>query len=187
MSRLLTRETFDFYLSDHSRRKRNAWNNRWGYHKAVVNMLKDVQFDRVLELGCNAVSIVNDSDCMYIGGMFPQKRHIENKYEHNAIDTPWPMADKQYDLFIALQVWEHLGGRQSGNHQKAFAEVMRVSKMAILSFPYKWIARRAKDKNKGHADINNEIISQWTLNAEPFKQLVVRPSNHRRKILFFKF
>lgn len=56
------------------------------------------------------------------------------RYLHDATITPCPIEDKAYDLLIALQVWEHLEGKQ----QDVFKEVMRVSKMAILSFPYKW-------------------------------------------------
>lgn len=54
--------------------------------------------------------------------------------QHNATEKPWPIANKQYDLFIALQVWERLDNKQS----RAFREVMRVSRAAILSFPYLW-------------------------------------------------
>jgi hypothetical protein len=32
----------------------------------------------------------------------------------NATRTPWAFPDQQYDLFVALQVFEHLGTRQPG-------------------------------------------------------------------------
>ena len=53
---------------------------------------------------------------------------------HDATVAPWPVADKAYDLFVALQVFEHLGDEQP----QTFAEVRRVAKHAILSLPIDW-------------------------------------------------
>jgi hypothetical protein len=41
------------------------------------------------------------------------------------------VADNAYDLFVALQVFEHLGTSQ----REAFREVRRVARHAIISLP----------------------------------------------------
>jgi hypothetical protein len=139
--------------------------------KKIIN--EGLLLNSVLELGPYLLPIVVGSDVMdrkpYLPGI---------KYLHDATKTPWPIKDKAYDLFIALQVWEHLCDRQ-GNYQKeAFREVMRISKMAILSFPYKW-----KGGGKTHMGIDEKVISEWTLGVKPaFTQIV-----SRRAIYFFIF
>jgi len=184
MGRVLTKDIFDLYLSDLRPRKQQKWYKRWKYHKVVVKMLEDIEFGRVLELGADYISVISDSDIMDAQGKFPQQRTIEKKYDHNAMDVPWPVEDNKYDLFIALQVWEHLGSHISGNHENAFREVMRISNMAILSVPYKW---KTNNKDSGHGNIDDDVLSRWTLNLEPFKQKVVTSGGRKRKIVFFKF
>jgi hypothetical protein len=89
-------------------------------------------------------------------------------------------VNRKYDLFIALQVWEHLGSVKQ--KQDAFREAMRVSKTALLSFPYMW------DCSEGdcHRMISEEIIKEWTLGVEPlFKKLV--GVYHKRIFYYYKF
>ena len=102
--------------------------NRWKYYKYVIRCIKKHEWESCLELGPYVCPLVSHSDVM------DYKDHgLNPKYLHDAKDIPWPISDKQYDLFIALQVWEHLETYQS----RCFAEVMRISKNAILSFTYK--------------------------------------------------
>lgn len=42
---------------------------------------------------------------------------------HDATKIPWPVSDKAFDMFMSLQVWEHLGSSQAD----AFREVKRIS------------------------------------------------------------
>jgi hypothetical protein len=111
------------------------YEGRWAYFSEVINIIQE-----------------NDA-----WGR-PQK-YVTKEYEHNATVVPWPIKDKEYDLFIALQVWEHLEGKQ----KDAFKEVMRTSKMAILSFPYMWDCPKDNANYPEHHMINEEIISEWTL------------------------
>ena len=90
----------------------------------------------------------------FLMSFFPQ----DLTYLWDARNTPWPIEDKKYDLFIALQVWEHLGDKQGD----AFREVMRISRMAILSFPLGWNC-----PGDCHHNITKEKISEWTLNMKP--------------------
>ena len=49
-------------------------------------------------------------------------------YVHDARNIPWPLRDKQYEILIALRVFQHL----TPNQREAFLEAMRVSKNVIL-------------------------------------------------------
>ena len=94
-------------------------------------------------------------------------RHV---HIFDATTKPWPIADKAYDMFIALQVWEHLDGKQT----RAFREVMRVSKKAVLSFPYHWEGGIAdKPSHRAHRDIDMELIRDWTLGIEPKRTIEI--------------
>lgn len=73
------------------------------------------------------------------------------------------ILNKQYDLLIALQVWEHLDNKQT----RAFRELKRVAKRAILSFPYEWTGGEQKPSHRAHRDIDKALISDWTLNIPP--------------------
>ncbi len=100
--------------------------HRWEYWKIVVRYLKIINPKSTLELGASVQPIVLDGDTI-------TNNKIEKPtYLWNAIDIPWPIKKKQYDVVIALQVWEHLKGKQI----KVFKEVTRISNIAILSFSY---------------------------------------------------
>ena len=66
-------------------------------------------------------------------------------------------------MFIALQVWEHLGNKQS----RAFREVMRISRSAVLSFPYDWDCPKGNANYPEHHRIDEELIGDWTLGVRP--------------------
>lgn len=158
------------------------YSGRWPYFKEVINILKKEQFNSVLELGPGRErkTIVHDSDIMDFN--FKSSPFI--KYNWDATKIPWPIEDSKYDLFIALQVWEHLGNKQ----KEAFREVIRISKMAVLSFPLNWDT--AGDIHHG---ITKEKISEWTLRIKPIKKIKVPALskntrlNRSRIIYFFKF
>jgi len=198
-SRIINYETYISYSEGLSPRKIRHNKLGWSYHKIVANMLSEIEFGNVLELGTNKVKVVHDSDCMNLIDSFPLKGTGKNII-YDITQTPCPIKDKQYDMFIALQVWEHLGERYSGVHQKAFKEVMRISNRAIISFPYKWNMNKYKIKVENgiekkvyssHGGITDEIISEWTCGVKPVKTAVTmghgRNRTHRKKIYFFDF
>jgi hypothetical protein len=92
---------------------------------------------------------------------------VKTILSHNATEKPWPIRDKSYDVFIALQVWEHLDNKQS----RAFREVMRIARSAILSFPYNWNCPEDNANYPEHHLIDQELIGDWTLNIQP-KQII---------------
>jgi len=135
------------------------YRGRWPYFQEVITFVRTLKPASVLELGPYLLPLVRGSDTMDKLDMLPGLT-----YHHDARLFPWPVKDKSYDLFIALQVWEHLGTVQ----KSAFREVMRISRAAILSFPYKWPA------SKGcHANIDDAVIAVWTQDVEPRKVVKV--------------
>lgn len=168
------------------------YEGRWAYFSEVINIIHENEgIRKVLELGPSFQTIVKNCDIMVKPGNDawgrPQK-YVEKEYEHDATVVPWPIKDKEYDLFIALQVWEHLEGKQ----KETFKEVMRTCKMAILSFPYMWDCPKDNANYPEHHLINEEIISEWTLNIKPIKVVQIprtgdRVSKGPRIIYFWKF
>lgn len=168
------------------------YEGRWAYISEVTGIIKKHPgIRRVLELGPSHHTIVKNCDIMVkpeddVWGR--PENVVAKQYEHDATVMPWPIKDKEYDLFIALQVWEHLAGRQ----REAFGEVMRTSKTAILSFPYKWDCPKDNANYPEHHMIDKDVISGWTLGIKPEKTIKIprtgeRVSKGPRIIYFWKF
>jgi hypothetical protein len=175
--KLLTKKRFN----DLAKRD-NYWGGRWEYFKKVIELIKKEKFKSILELGPWSNPIVENSDIMDLDN----RRISKLKYKWDARKTPWPIEDKKYDLFIALQVWEHLYKNVNflfhwsrSLQKKAFKEVIRISKNPILSFPYKWDCPNCPSHNQ----IDERITSKWTLGIKPVKISIVG----NRIIYFFKF
>jgi hypothetical protein len=156
---------------------RPYWKDRWRYIKEVVRILDGKEFNSVLELGPGEKTIVKNSDVMQIDDKYiGHCGQSQSTYKHDATVTPWPIKDKQYDLFIALQVWEHLGDKQ----KEAFKEVMRTSKMAVLSFPLEW-------KEPEAHNVTREMIEEWTLGFPPSEMILVEKPMYNRLVYLFEF
>jgi hypothetical protein len=125
----------------HSPGRQPYFRNRWGFTSRVITRIKAMgEVGRVLELGPGPTGkpIIVGADTM---DFIPEFNPV---ILHDACITPWPIADKSYDLFIAMQVFEHLEGRQ----REAFAEVRRISRRALLTLPFRCKSRlHAIDKN----------------------------------------
>jgi predicted O-methyltransferase YrrM len=133
------------------------WVGRWPYLSEVVNIAKTLPCEKVLEIGTMDLRVVNNSDVIDIVDR-------GNNIVWDITKTPWPIKDKQYDLLIALQVWEHLEGKQI----EAFKEAMRVSNYSILSFPYKMEIGDAM-----HVGIDRDQIRKWIMCTDPIKVVEV--------------
>jgi len=159
----MTRQEFDALLDG----PMGQWYaGRWEYYGPVADMVKKLAPSSVLEIGPGKQTIVKHCDVMvkpeddYWG---KPERDIGKLYTFNATEKPWPVADKAYDLLIGLQVWEHLDNKQT----RAFREVMRVSRQAILSFPFMWNCPKDDANYPEHHLIDKELIADWTLNVKP--------------------
>lgn len=165
MVELMTKNDFNMLLNSSMS---EYYEGRWEYFKEVIDIIKLKKPENALELGPAKHTIIKNCDIM----VHPEEdswgrpeNFIGKIYYFNATEKPWPISDKKYDLFLALQVWEHLDHKQS----RAFREVMRISKSAILSFPYNWDCPKDNANYPEHHLIDEELISDWTLNIKPEK------------------
>ena len=170
---------------------REYYLGRWEYYKEVINIIQQTEIEKVLELGPGFLPIVKEADVMLSPeeDHFGRPEHITGKIiVHDATIKPWPIPDKQYDLLIALQVWEHLDNKQT----RAFREVQRISKRAILSFPFEWIGGKEKPSHRAHRGIDKELIDDWTLNIPAREVIEVQRtgsgfSKGKRLIYYWEF
>jgi hypothetical protein len=142
------------------------WKRRWPYFSYVIELTKTLNPSSVLEIGPYTQSLCGD-DTMDIYQRFTPT------YRWDASQIPYPINSKSYDVVIALQVFEHLGT----NQRSAFEEVRRISKFAILSFPYKWNC----PKDTKHHNITKEVIDKWVDSPVSIKEI------GKRIVYFFDF
>ena len=165
----MTRKQFDELCKLHP-----YYRGRWGYYSAAMTILRREGCREVLEIGPASVPLVPGSQVMQFHKASPHVRTASPTYVWDATQTPWPIGDKRYDAVVALQVWEHLQGRQ----QAAFAELRRVARFAVLSFPYRWKAA----KTDAHHDVTDDTIATWTM-GHPIKDRVLVPDDESPKLL----
>jgi len=186
---LMTKEDYNHLLNSSLGK---YYEGRWAYFKEVINLIdSETEINKVLEIGPAFQTIVKNCDIMIkpeedVWGK-PDK-YVTNELRHDATMTPWPIKDKSYDLIIALQVWEHLDDKQ----KEAFSEVIRTSKMTILSLPYKWDCPIDNANYPEHHMIDEKIIEEWSLHQKPEKIIHIprtgdRVSKGPRIIYFWKF
>jgi Methyltransferase domain len=98
---------------------------------------------------------------------------------HDATVIPWPFADRSFDLFLALQVFEHLKDRQP----EAFLEVRRIARHAILSLPIDWVMEDPRNK---HHMIPHERVMSWFAPVTPTRILEHTTGTRKRLIYVFE-
>lgn len=167
---IITEQEFE-QISQSSPLAKQYFHGRWKYMSIVANIVREENPQTILEIGATDRPIALGCDNMDLSDNKP----FPLTYIHDATDVPWPIEDKQYDMVIAMQVWEHLEEKQ----HLAFREVMRVAKSAVLSFPNNW-----KCPGDCHHAITKETIERWTLREPPQK---IIGNSERRVIYHWKF
>jgi len=157
---------FDDFLAL-SKPKEDYYRGRWAYLREVIKMVEEIKPQSVLELGPALITVVKNANIMRkpepdVWGVPSDVHSIE--YLHDATKTPWPVFRK-YDLFIALQVFEHLANKQA----QAFQEVKRIARYAILSLPYQWNCPMDNANYPEHHMIDENKILEWTKGEAPQK------------------
>lgn|GEM_PF-1636308 len=107
---------------------------RWDYHSRVVELIKGLGINdpsQVLEMGTMGITCVADSHTMDILDENWKFRDKKPTVAHDARQLPWPVANKRYDLFVALRVFQHLTPVQ----KECVHEAMRVASKIILVVP----------------------------------------------------
>jgi hypothetical protein len=152
---------------------------RIGYLRAAsaiaTEMIDRKGLQTALELGPNVRSLIIGADVMDIvprPGILTEGRLIVA----DATRAPWPVDAGRYDLFVALQVFEHLGTRQP----EAFLEVRRNARNAILSLPIDWVMA---DPRNCHHLVTEERVLGWFAPVVPTK-VVVGNSGHRKRLIY---
>ena len=136
--------------------------SRWDYYARVIELAAELvpEPKSVLELGPHLLPIFPEADTMDIAASKGPT------FVHDGGKVPWPISTNAYDLFIGLQVFEHLGKTHTGErvagwrHQaqaEAFQEVKRIAEHAIISLPWKW----DKKEDLRHYGIDEETIVTW--------------------------
>jgi len=181
--------TFDDFTAL-SKPKEEYYAGRWAYFQEVIQMVGEIDPHSVLELGPALFTVVKNADVMRkpeidIWGAPADVKATE--YLHDATITPWPVH-KKYDLFIALQVFEHLVGSQA----QAFQEVKRIARYAILSLPYKWDCPIDNANYPEHHMIAEDTILGWTKGERPqrwvyIERTGIKVSKGERIIGLWKF
>jgi hypothetical protein len=166
------------------------YNGRWPLYEAAAKLAGEIKPESCLELGAGRLTIINGADVM--DSSEKTKWGAPDNFRgktiiHNAEISPWPISDKQYDLFIALQVFEHL----HENQRKAFEEAKRISKNIIVSLPYKWDIPKNKLMYPSHHMIDEKTVAKWTEGIFPSceSKVIIVPSSGEKislgeKIIF---
>jgi hypothetical protein len=146
--------------------------------KIAAELIERHDLRTALELGPNIRPLVRGADAMD----FIERPGLEAEGSlivHDATVAPWPIPDRRYDLFVGLQVFEHLGSRQD----VAFAEVARVARHAILSLPIDW---EMADPRNVHHQLSNERVLSWFGSHTPTRVVEGTPAPKKRLIYVFE-
>jgi hypothetical protein len=145
---------------------------------AAAELIERYELKTALELGPHLRPVIVGADVMDRRDE-PDLQAEGRLIRHDATRTPWPIADRAYDLFVALQVFEHLGSAQP----EAFREVRRVARHAILSLPIDW---EMADPRNVHHRITEEKVLSWFAPVAPTRILVGNPGPKKRLIFVFE-
>jgi hypothetical protein len=173
----MTRAEFDvlaardaYYRGRHTYLGAAAW--------AAADLIDRHGLTTALELGPNTRPLITGADVMDRVAR-PGLEANGNVLMHDATTTPWPIDADQYDLFVALQVFEHLGAEQAA----AFREVCRIARHAIISLPVEW---QMEDPSNPHHGISHERVLSWFAPTAPTRVIVGNPGYRQRLIYTFE-
>lgn len=157
------------------------YKGRWEYMSAACVLAGDIidryRAETALELGAHLRPVIVGADVMDLDERSKDAlKGAGRVIVQDATKTPWQIADKQYDLFVALQVFEHLGTRQD----EAFREVCRIARHAIISLPIDW---EMSDPTNCHHRISNERALSWFLPVVPTR-IELGNSGHKKRLIY---
>jgi len=163
-------------------RKPDYYRGRRGYMSAAATAAQDLIERRglrtALELGPHLRPLIVGADVMDLVARADLATDGQ-VVEHDATAVPWPVADKAYDLFVALQVFEHLVDRQ----HDAFREVRRIARHAVISVPIDWVMA---DPTNCHHQISRERALSWFAPTVPTRVEIGSPAPKQRLIYVFE-
>jgi hypothetical protein len=164
------------------RRHRDQYRGRWPYMAvagaAARRLIERDGLHSALELGPNRRALIVNADVLELHDR-PDLEAEGRVIIHDARVAPWPVGDKAYDLFVGLQVFEHL----TGDQRVAFNEIRRVARHAILSLPIDW---DMKDPAHSHHMLSREHAQTWFDPIVPTDVLVGNPGPKARMVFVFE-
>ncbi len=157
------------------------YRGRWGYTSVALHQAVDLIRRRglrtALELGAPVRPVIVGSDVIDVVAR-PELDAGVSVTIHDGRQFPWPFADRAYDLFVGLQVFEHLGDQQAA----AFREVRRIARNAVISLPIDWEMANPAD---AHHRISEERALSWFAPVVPTR--VIEGNGGRRRRVVFVF
>jgi len=107
------------------------WENfreRWHYHQAAIDWLRDLKPESVLEVGSLGIRLTDRSDTMDLNERW-RIAAPDIDFIHDMRDIPWPVG--HYDVVVGLRSFHYCGDKL----QSVFAEASRVGDSVILALP----------------------------------------------------
>ena len=158
------------------------YRGRRGYISAAVSIADELigrrRLRTALELGPHRRPLVIGADVMERRAPVGLE-DVGTVIVHDATQVPWPIPAKTYDLFIALQVFEHLEGQQAD----AFLEVRRVARHAIVSLPIDWTMT---DPTNAHHQLSDTKVRSWFAPVEPTRIVTGNEAPGKRLLYVFE-
>jgi hypothetical protein len=145
---------------------------------AAADLIDRYRLTTALELGPNVKPLISGADVMDRVTR-PGLESSGRVLVHDATRFPWPIDGEPYDLFVALQVFEHLGTSQ----RNVFDEVRRIARHAIISLPVDW---EMDDPRNPHHGISHERVLSWFAPIAPTRVIVGNPGYRQRLIYTFE-
>jgi hypothetical protein len=158
------------------------YRGRWPYMSVAAAQAADLiarhRLRTALELGPHIRPLIVGADVMVLAPSegLPGEGKV---LVHDARSIPWPIPDGGYDLFVALQVFEHLDSSQP----EVFREVCRVARNAVISLPIDWVM---PDPTNCHHGITEAQVLEWFAPRVPTRTVEGNPGPKRRVVFVFE-
>lgn len=107
------------------------WRDRWPYTRRATEILATLPIrsaKHVLELGTMGVQAVKGSTTLDYPSEDQWKDRFVPDVAHDARGTPWPFRDDEFDVVVALRVFQHL----KPNQREALDEALRVAPVVLM-------------------------------------------------------
>jgi hypothetical protein len=143
--------------------------------RIAERLIRERGLTTALELGPYLRPLIVGADVLDLSEQ-PDRLAEGRTIIHDATRLPWPIANAAYDLFVGLQVFEHLGSHQAA----VFREVRRVARHAILSLPIDWVMA---DATNCHHGLTEERVLAWFAPVVPTR-IALGNGGHRKRLIY---
>ncbi len=149
---------YDTFLQLSKEKDDQFYLDRWRYFNSIIDLVQQAKPQSVLEIDPELFTVVANADIMHQlrKDYVPFSIHTNacKCYDFDAAKPPWPIVDKQYDLVIALRLFERL----SGNQADVFREMARIARNVIVSVPCDWGRGELRRDIWPPEDIHSDLI-----------------------------